>query len=110
MTALAMKFEQKRLDRSAQTGRNQTQTPIYLALETRSRAQVARQITVSRHSGPKGLEWGTKLRQHAGEGILLGECRLNLRRFPAALILHPGQLPFGRNSPIPKACCDLECG
>ena len=59
MTALAMKFEQKRLDRSAQTGRNQTQTPIYLALETRSRAQVARQITVSRHSGPKGLEWGT---------------------------------------------------
>jgi hypothetical protein len=61
-----------------QTAPNQTKTPITLAFETGSHAKVVRQMHKQRHSVSKRLEQGIKQRQYAGEGILLGECRLIL--------------------------------
>jgi hypothetical protein len=59
-------------------GVDQTKNRINRTPETRSRRQVIRQMPVSRHSLSKGLDLGTKQRQNAEEGILLGECRLKM--------------------------------
>ncbi len=77
MTAPAIKLEQKRLHRSDQMGVDQTKSWSDTAPEARSYPQVMRQTPVLRHSVSKKLDLGTKQRQVAGEGILLGECRLN---------------------------------
>lgn len=48
--------------------------------ETRNRAQVAPQMHTSRHRRSERLDLGIERRHDAGEGISLGECRLNNAR------------------------------
>ena len=77
MPALAMNPERKRLDESAQTGLNQTQTPINPAFETRSRAHVAGQMPVSRYSGHKRLDGAQNSYKMQKKAFYLGNVGLN---------------------------------
>ena len=76
MTASVIKSERKRLSRSAQTGVDQTQSQITLAAKIRNRVQIRRQMPEPRLSVPIRIDRDTKRRQHAQDGILLGECRV----------------------------------
>jgi hypothetical protein len=80
MTVLSAKTERTRLHRSDQMGVKQTQNHITHAAETRHRAQVLRWMLGQGTSRPKRVDRDAKQRQHAREGILLGECRSNLMR------------------------------
>jgi hypothetical protein len=78
MTVLSAKTERTWLHRSDQMGVKQTQNHITHAAETRHRAQVLCWMLGQGTSRPKRVDRDAKQRQHAREGILLGECRLKI--------------------------------
>lgn len=87
MRATAAKLVGKRLNRSVQTGVDQIKSRVKSVVEDRKHPRFACKTPKQPYSVPKKLDRGSKQRQHAGEGVLLGECRLNyfLFRFGASL-------------------------
>lgn len=76
MRKTAAKTEETRLDGSAQTEVDQTESRAKPAADARNLAQFARQMPEQQHNSDRGLDRRDKYRQHPTEGVLLGECRL----------------------------------
>jgi len=74
-TASAARPERTRLDRSFQTGTNQTESRSGLGFETRQRAQLARQMSERRHWLLRRVDRRGKSQQTHGKNVPLGECR-----------------------------------
>jgi len=82
MRTAAAKTEETRLDRSVLTDANQLKSRGKPAAETKKYAQFGRRVPDPRYNPHKRLDPGTKPPQHAGEGILLGECRVSCSYAP----------------------------
>ena len=80
MMTSATKSEEKRRDWSVQRGVDHNKIRVNQAVETRNRAQFLGQVPKQQRKSYRRLARGTKHRQHARKGILLGECRL--KRLP----------------------------
>ena len=80
MMTSATKSEEKRRDWSVQRGVDHNKIRVNQAVETRNRAQFLGQVPKQQRKSYRRLARGTKHRQHARKGILLGECRLIYRR------------------------------
>ena len=76
MMTSATKSEEKRRDWSVQRGVDHNKIRVNQAVETRNRAQFLGQVPKQQRKSYRRLARGTKHRQHARKGILLGECRL----------------------------------
>jgi phage protein U len=76
MTVPMKKPERKWLDWSVHANVDQPKIQINPAAETGNHAQLACQMPRHRHAVPKRLDLCPKQRQHAGECVLLGECRI----------------------------------
>lgn len=79
MTVSASSNEGKRLDRSVQRNIDPTSIGTIATAETRYHAQFARLMPEQQHISNWRLERGAELQDHAGQGVLLGECRLKFR-------------------------------
>ena len=77
MMTSATKSEEKRRDWSVQRGVDHNKIRVNQAVETRNRAQFLGQVPKQQRKSYRRLARGTKHRQHARKGILLGECRLS---------------------------------
>ncbi len=75
MMTSATKSEEKRRDWSVQRGVDHNKIRVNQAVETRNRAQFLGQVPKQQRKSYRRLARGTKHRQHARKGILLGECR-----------------------------------
>ena len=80
MMTSATKSEEKRRDWSVQRGVDHNKIRVNQAVETRNRAQFLGQVPKQQRKSYRRLARGTKHRQHARKGILLGECRFNARK------------------------------
>jgi hypothetical protein len=76
MTFPMKKPERKWLDWSVHANVDQPKIRINPAAETGNHAQLACRMPRHRHAVPKRLDRCPKQRQHAGERVLLGECRI----------------------------------
>ena len=75
MMTSATKSEEKRRDWSVQRGVDHNKIRVNQAVETRNRAQFLGQVPKQQRKSYRRLARGTKHRQHARKGILLGQCR-----------------------------------
>jgi len=80
MMTSATKSEEKRRDWSVQRGVDHNKIRVNQAVETRNRAQFLGQVPKQQRKSYRRLARGTKHRQHARKGILLGECRIRSAR------------------------------
>lgn len=80
MRMSASRSEEKRLNRAVQICADQTESRADPTSVTRNRARLALQMPRNWHRAPKKLDCYAIRRQHHKDGVLLGECRINLRR------------------------------
>jgi hypothetical protein len=79
MMTSATKSERTRLDWSVQNDVDPISIPINPAAEAKNHAPFVLQMPELSHSGLKKLDQRAKWLQHRAVGVLLGECRFNVR-------------------------------
>ena len=79
MTVSKEKSELTRLDWSAQSGADPSQTRINPTAETVNHAQFALQMPGLSRCGHMMIDQSAKWLQHGTTGVLLGECRLDVK-------------------------------
>ena len=78
MRTPAAKPEEKRLDRSVQTGVDQIKIWIKLAANIKNGVQPRRELPDTWRNRHRKLDQRTKWRQHEQNVVPLGECRINI--------------------------------
>jgi hypothetical protein len=78
MTVSASSTEGKRLDRSVQTGIDQTKFRVSPVTGTRNPIQLVHRMPEPWSGVAKRLDPSAERRQHKIDGVLLGECRLKI--------------------------------
>jgi hypothetical protein len=76
MTVSASSTEGKRLDRSVQTGIDQTEFRVSPVTGARNPVQLVHRMPEPQSGLAKRLDPSAERRQHKIDGVLLGECRL----------------------------------
>ena len=79
MTASTVKPEEKRLEESVQTGADQARSGVKPTSDTKICAQFKRPMPDPRRHLQKCFDWDPEQLKTAREGILLGECQLNIK-------------------------------